>query len=132
MTNAKSLHAKREHKSRVFEMLFSQKQEALSLYNAVNKTNYTDPEALNMVTIEDALYMSMKNDVAFIVASDLNLYEHQSTYNPNMPLRGLFYYSRLYEAYVEMNGLDIYSTTQLKLPKPQFIVFYNGENRLLH
>ena len=67
-----------------------------------------------------------KNDVSFIVEDSLNLYEHQSTYNPNMPLRGLFYYASMYERYVDTHDLNIYSSKRLIIPTPQYIVFYNG------
>ena len=70
--------------------------------------------------------MDYKNDISFLIDSTLNLYEHQSTWNPNMPLRGLGYFARLYEDYVRLNELNIYSETRLKLPKPQYFVFYNG------
>ena len=56
----------------------------------------------------------------------MNLYEHQSSVNPNMPLRGLIYISMLYQGYIEQNNLDIYSSTQLTLPAPKYLVFYNG------
>lgn len=70
--------------------------------------------------------MGMKNDVSFLFADHLNLYEAQSTINPNMPLRGVFYFSRLYKGIVEERKLDIYSRRQIRIPKPVFIVFYNG------
>ena len=77
-------------------------------------------------TLEDVLYLSMKNDVSFLVGGTMNLYEHQSTFNPNMPLRGVFYFSRLYEGYVADNNLMIYHEKRVRLPKPKYIVFYNG------
>ena len=77
-------------------------------------------------TAHEHLYMDYKNDISFLIDSTLNLYEHQSTWNPNMPLRGLGYFARLYEDYVRLDELNIYSETRLKLPKPQYFVFYNG------
>ncbi|MDM8126365.1 hypothetical protein [Mediterraneibacter glycyrrhizinilyticus] len=68
----------------------------------------------------------MKNDVAFLISGTMNLYEHQSTFNPNMPVRGLMYFSKLYEKYIVTNGIDIYTSTPKKLPFPQYFVFYNG------
>jgi len=76
--------------------------------------------------IEDVIYLGMKNDVSFIFDARMNLYEHQSSWNPNMPLRGLFYFAMLYKGYIATNGMDIYSERQLKLPTPQYVVFYNG------
>ena len=77
--------ANRKYKDTVFRMLFTDRDNLLSLYNAVNGSSYEDPDALEIVTLENAIYMGMKNDLAFIVDTGLFLYEHQSTYNPNMP-----------------------------------------------
>ena len=117
---------KRNYKDTLFRMVFREKKELLSLYNAINGTHYEDPEALTTTTIENALYMGLKNDVSFIIEDVMNLYEGQSSWNPNMPLRGLFYISSLYQGYLKKNHLDLYSSVQLKLPLPQYIVFYNG------
>ena len=118
--------AKRSYKDSLFRMVFREKKELLSLYNAINGTCYEDPEKLIVTTIEDVLYMGRKNDVSFLIQDILNLYEHQSSWNPNMPLRGLFYISMLYQGYVKQNDLDIYSGVLLKLPTPRYVVFYNG------
>lgn len=116
----------RQHKSTVFCKVFSKKKDLLDLYNALNGTNYMDEEDLEINTLENVIYMTMKNDVSFIVDCSLNLYEHQSTFNPNMPLRGLIYFSQLYNKYVETNGLDLFSTVLQEIPTPQYVVFYNG------
>ena len=89
-TTAGAVSANRNYKDTVFRMLFSDKKNLLSLYNAVNSRDYTNPDDLEIVTLENAIYMGMKNDLAFIIDTNLYLYEHQSTYNPNMPLRDLF------------------------------------------
>ena len=68
----------------------------------------------------------MKNDISFLIGQHLSLYEAQSTWNPNMPLRGLFYFSRLYQGYIKEHQLDLYSRRPLSLPFPEFVVFYNG------
>lgn len=88
---------KRDYKSRMFTMIFKDKKELLQLYNAVGRRNYQDPELLTINTLENAIYMSMQNDLSFIIDSRLSLYEHQSSYNPNLPLRFLMYISDLYE-----------------------------------
>ena len=80
-----------KYKDRLFRWIFSSKKELLDLYNAVRGTNYTDPEALEITTLEDVVYMGFKNDISFLVDDVLNLYEHQSTYSPNMPVRGFLY-----------------------------------------
>ena len=117
---------RRSYKDSLFRMVFREKKELLSLYNAINGTDYDDPEALTVTTIEDALYIRIKNDISFLIENVMNLYEEQSSWNPNMPLRGLFYFSNIYQGYVGQNHLDIYSRKQLKLPQPRYIVFYNG------
>ena len=114
----------RKYKDTLFRMIFREKPNLLQLYNAVNSTDYTDTENLEVVTLENAIYMNRKNDVAFLLLDCLNLYEHQSTYNPNMPLRNLFYISREYEKLVEQKSL--YSSTKIQIPNPRFVVFYNG------
>lgn len=119
------------YKDRMFVKLFGNPayaQNALELYNAVNGTCYTDPEGLVFYTIENAVYMSMKNDVAVCFESILNLFEHQSTPNPNMPVRGLMYYGKLYDKYIEVNNLNIYSERLQILPTPRYFVFYNGRD----
>ena len=108
----KSRHSKhphnRQYKDRLWRMIFNNKEDLLQLYNAINHTDYQNPDDLEVNTLEDVLYLSMKNDVSFLVGGTMNLYEHQSTFNPNMPLRGVFYFSRLYEGYVADNNLMIY------------------------
>ena len=79
----------RTFKSTVFIMLFEDKKNLLELYNAISGKHYTDPELLEINTLENAIYMSIKNDVSFLIDGRLSLYEHQSTYNPNLPLRFL-------------------------------------------
>ena len=119
--------ANRKYKDTVFRMLFSDRKNLLSLYNAVNGSSYEDPDALEIVTLENAVYMGMKNDLAFIVDTGLFLYEHQSTYNPNMPLRDLFYIAGEYQKLVDHRSL--YSSSIQKIPAPNFLVFYNGTER---
>ena len=115
---------KRDYKSRMFTMIFRDKKELLQLYNAVGQRNYDNPELLIINTLENAIYMSMQNDLSFVIDSRLSLYEHQSTYNPNLPLRFLLYLSDLYEKMIQ--GKNLYGTKTIGIPAPKFIVFYNG------
>ena len=80
--NDRQLKAKRVYKDTIFRMLYHDKENLLSLYNAVNGKDYKNPDELQIVTLENAIYMRMKNDLAFIMDMNLYLYEHQSTYNP--------------------------------------------------
>ena len=61
--------AARSYKARLFEMIFHKKDELLKLYNAVNGTDYQDPELLEINTLENAVYMSMKNDISLLLIS---------------------------------------------------------------
>ena len=86
--------------------------------------NYQDPEALEINTLENAIYMGMKNDLSFLIDDRLSLYEHQSTVNPNMPLRFLFYISDLYSGMTAEENL--YGSKAAAIPTPCFVIFYNG------
>lgn len=67
-----------------------------------------------------------KNDVSFLLGGTMNLYEHQSSYNPNMPIRGLMYLARLYQNYIDDCEINVFSPVLKHLPSPKIIVFYNG------
>ena len=123
--NQERVFVRNKHKDLLFQRVFADKRDMLDLYNALNGTNYTDIDALSIVTLEDAIYMSIKNDLSFIVASTLNLYEHQSTINPNMPLRGLVYLAKEYRTYYDNSDQSIYSRKLIKLPRPQYILLCN-------
>ncbi len=122
----------RRHKDRLFIRLFGTekfKENALSLYNALSNTNYTNPDDLEFNTIEDVLYMGMHNDISFILCeSEISLWEQQSTFNPNMPLRNLIYLGQLYSKYLKTKHLEksLYSSKICTVPAPKLIVFYNG------
>ena len=122
--NELSAKENRNYKDTLFRMIFREPNELLSLYNALNDTNYENPADLKIVTLENAIYMNMKNDLACVVDCHLNLYEHQSTINPNMPLRDLLYVAREYEKLFA--DTTLYSAKQVKIPTPAFVVFYNG------
>lgn len=118
-----------KYKDTVFRKLFGEnKENALSLYNAINKTSYTDIGNFEYTTLEDVIYMKYKNDLSFLIDKTLSLYEHQSTYNPNMPLRGFLYYADLYRKIIDKTE-RLYGKTLLKIPRPQYIVFYNGAEK---
>ena len=116
--------ANRQYKDTVFRMLFSEKENLLSLYNAVTGNAYQNADDLKIVTLKNAIYMGMKNDLAFMLETNIYLYEHQSTLNPNIPLRDLIYIGIEYQQYVDDKSL--YSSSLQKIPAPKFMVFYNG------
>ena len=119
----------RKHKDRLFSFLFGEKgnkEWTLSLFNAVNQTDYTNPDDIEFTTMEDAAYMGMKNDVSFLLCYIMNVYEHQSTYNPNMPVRQLMYVAKLYDKYIQQKKLSLYGRKTVRLPAPKLAAFYNG------
>ena len=83
----------REYKSDVFSMLMQDKERALQLYNVMNDSNYQNPEAVEMTTLDGGISLSVRNDASFVVDARLSIYEHQSTVCPNMPIRSLIYFS---------------------------------------
>lgn len=122
----------KNHKDRLFRLVFSHedaREELLNLYNALNDTQYNDPSLIEINTLEDVLYMGMKNDLSFILSSIMSLYEQQSTYNPNMPLRQFLYSADMYKSYVDPIKRQIYSDSLIKIPAPKCVVFYNGRSR---
>lgn len=126
MQTSNKVTTNRNHKDTLFRFIFAGNKEcALSLYNAINGSNYTNADDLDFTTLDDVIYLKMKNDVSFIIDRCLNLYEHQSSYNPNMPFRGFLYFADLYRQRIEDER--IYSSTLIKVPTPRYIVFYNGD-----
>ena len=115
----------RLYKARLFVMIFEDKRKLLELYNAISGKHYEDPELLEINTLENAIYMSMKNDLSFLIDARLSLYEHQSTYSPNLPVRFLFYLSDMFSGMTA--DANLYGTKKVELPAPRFVVFYNGE-----
>ena len=120
---------RRNHKDSLFCRLFAEKENALSLYNALTGSSYTSADGLEIVTLEDAVYLSQKNDCAVCVQSSLALFEQQSSWNPNMPLRGLLYFAAEYAGWLARNKKDVHSGGLVKIPAPNYYVLYNGTER---
>ena len=120
--------ANKEYKSDVFSMLLQDKKRAMEIYNAINGTDYDDPELVEMTTLDDKSFsLTVRNDASFILDANLSLYEHQSTYCPNMPLRDLLYFASIIQKRIKAQKRDIYGGRILKIPVPHFVVFYNGK-----
>lgn len=120
----------REYKSDVFSMLMEYPENALQVYNMLNGTNHTDPSLVEIVTLDKGISLSIRNDAAFIIDYDLTISEHQSSYNPNMPLRSLIYFIATIHERVKEKKQDLLGRSLIKIPLPHFVVFYNGsENR---
>ncbi len=118
---------KRTYKDSLFRMVFKAPENLLELYNAINQTHYEDPKALEINTLENAVYLSIKNDISVIVDTTLSLYEHQSTYSPNLPYRNLQYVATIYAGMISEN--EIFRKRPIQLPTPSFVVFYNGTDK---
>jgi hypothetical protein len=121
------------YKDRLFRLLFGSyemKDNIVSLYNALNHTAHDADDITEITTLDDVVYIKMKNDVSLLINSYMPLWEHQSSYNPNMPVRGLMYFGSLYEAYIDKNNLNIYGPVPIRIPTPQYVVFYNGTDNL--
>lgn len=127
-TNQRPTIVQRNYKDTVFRMIFREKENLLSLYNALNGTDYGNVDDLEITTLENAVYMNYKNDISFVFDFELFLYEHQSTCNPNMPLRDLLYVTRVLQNRIKDKNL--YSQSLVRIPTPRFVVFYNGTDSL--
>ncbi len=119
------MNTNKKYKDSVFTRYFSDKQKLRLLYNALENTNYGEETEVNIITLEDVLFMNQKNDICFTIDNKfILLIEHQSTINNNMPLRCLLYIAREYEKLIDRN--IVYRSTLQKIPTPHCYVFYNG------
>ena len=116
----------REYKSDVFSMLMEDKANALEVYNALNGSAFTDPEVVEIVQLEKGVSLSIRNDASYIIDMNFCLYEHQSTYNRNMPLRSMIYFVNALDDWLKENGHDLFGRKCIMIPTPHFVVFYNG------
>lgn len=137
----------REYKSDVFSMLMQDKRRALELYNAMNDTDYDNPDEVEMVTLAGGISLSVRNDASFVVGDNLSIYEHQSTVCPNMALRSMIYFVAVIKERISgrrrqivgddggnyadgrQHGRNIYGKSLIKIPTPKFVVFYNGAEK---
>jgi len=130
-TQKDETNATPKYRDRLFRAIFDDPDHRdwlLSLYNAVNGSSYTNVEDLESTTLDDVIYMKMKNDVSFILNNQMSLYEHQTSYSPNLPLRGFLYYAELLRQ--KYHDHKIYSTSRIKIATPSYIVFYNGNQEI--
>ena len=118
------MNENREYRSDVFSMLMEYPEYALQVFNALNGTNYSDPEVVEMCTLAKGISLSVRNDASFIIDMHLSIYEHQSTYNPNMPLRAAIYLGEVIRPWLK--GRDLYASRRIMIPTPHLVVFYNG------
>ena len=128
-SHTKHVFVQKKYRDALFRRIFNEKPVLLELYNALNQTDYDDADELIFYTIDDVIYLGYKNDVSFIVRGTLNLYEHQSTLNPNMPIRGLIYFGKQYESYIKQNNLNIYGKSCFRCRFPSLLYFIMELNR---
>ena len=119
----------REYKSDVISMMLQIPEYALDVYNAMNDSAYTDPDMIQIMRLENGISLSVRNDASFFISNYLNLYEHQSTYSPNAPLRFLIYLTNLLKTTIRKR--DLYGRKLLQIATPHFAVFYNGTEKRL-
>ncbi len=123
----------REYKSSIFTLLFSDKEKLMSLFSAISGEQIDSPDEITINTLTDengyknGIFTKMKNDLSFIIHDTQNMYEHQSTWSDNMPVRMLLYYAELLKKKHPLRSL--YKSSSVNLATPTFIVFYNGESR---
>ena len=131
MSDSKGVN--RKYKDRLFTFIFGNSENkawTLSLYNAMNGSDYTNPDDIILNTIDNVVYMGMKNDVSFLMGDMMNFYEQQSTFNPNMPMRFLIYAGMVYSKYIEGDkSYHRFSKQQQYAPTPKCICFYNGTDK---
>jgi hypothetical protein len=120
------MSANREYKSTFFSVLLSEPERLREVYNAIANTNYGEDVPIEINTLKDVFYKGLENDISFIIDGKfVVLLEHQSTINKNMPLRCLMYISAVYKKIVDMKAA--FRVSLIKIPAPEFIVLYNGE-----
>ena len=118
-------------KDSLFCDIFSDRKNALSLYNAIEGTSYEDDTQIEIVTLKDVVFIGYHNDVSVFFDSRITLWEHQSTINKNMPIRGMVYYVECLNGYLEKRGIKkkIYRKALVKIPSPEYYVLYNGTEK---
>ena len=121
------MKANRKYKDNLFRSIFNDKEKLLELYNAIECTDYQDPQAIEITTLEDVLFMGMKNDISFILDGRLVLIEHQSTLTGNMPLRMSMYLNRVFEKITRTDSEMQYGSGSGDMPIPLLIILYNGK-----
>jgi predicted transposase/invertase (TIGR01784 family) len=119
--------ANRKYKNSIFITLFNDNKKLISLYNAITGSNYPPDTDIKINTLQDVLYMDRYNDLSFTIDGKIVvLIEHQSTLSGNFCIRLLIYAAKVYEKIIDKTAM--YRKKQIPLPKPEFIVLYNGQD----
>ena len=123
------MNRNRNFKSSVFSLMMQDKVKALNVYNVLGNSHFDNPEDVEIITTDGGISLSVRNDASFIIGTDMNFYEHQSTYNPNMPMRSLIYCTDAIDRRIKEKNENLYGHKQIKIPTPRFVVFYNGREK---
>jgi len=123
------MNRNRNFKSSVFSLMMQDKVKALNVYNVLGDSHFDNPEDVEIITTDGGISLSVRNDASFIIGTDMNFYEHQSTYNPNMPMRSLIYCTDAIDRRIKEKNENLYGHKQIKIPTPRFVVFYNGREK---
>lgn len=115
----------KQYKDSLFTKLFSEENILRELYYAIKGSDYDGCSTIGIHTLSDVFFLDRKNDISFTVDNKLVvLIEHQAAINENMPLRMLLYCARVYERIITRRST--YKQKQVKIPRPEFIILYNG------
>ena len=116
----------KEYKDSMLRAMFNSPDKALKLYCDITGKSFDNGVKVEMKSLDNILLSKRRNDLSFIINDVLVvILEHQSSLNPNMPLRTLQYILMFYELYYKF-GEALYKEKRIKLPKPEFYVLYNG------
>ena len=118
------MQGKRNYRDSLFRNIFKDKKRLCSLYNALSGENIS-PKDITINTLRGTFFNDIKNDISFDVGNHtVVLMEHQGSWNPNMPLRMLWYIGKLYRRHIDVDMA--YRSKMVKIPAPKFYVLYNG------
>ena len=123
--------AKRTIKDSVFTNLFGDSKYLLQFYQAIHPEDKNVKEVdLQTVTLENILTDGIYNDLGFIKDDKIMiLAEAQSTWTSNIIIRALEYLVNSYHRYFSDNGMDLYQSKKVSLPKPELYVIYTGNRK---
>ncbi len=117
-----------KYKDGLFRDYFSEPKRLLLLVNALLNLNIRDEKEIKINTLPGIFFGKLKNDLSCMVQDKtIFITEAQSTPNPNMPARMLFYSVELLKDYLNKANRKLYGTTLVKLAAPRFFVIYNGK-----
>ncbi len=122
---------KRKSKDSVFTNLFSDINNICTFYKDLHPEDETVvPADISIQTIESVTVNTLYNDLGFTVRDKLIiLAEAQSTWNPNIALRMLFYISETYKRYIYAADQSEHGSSRVDIPRPEMYVIYTGDSK---